>query len=90
MYNPDEDEDIGDFDYSDAYVDNNNNVYNKHNPLNPEQQIVIHDCCYALMTNRITDPAKTRNLPCFEAAKGRCKEGDLCKYTHDNNLLLLT
>ena len=87
MYDPDEDEDIRDFDYSDVNMDTDTNVYTKHNPLNPETQLIIHDCCYALMSGRVSDPAKFKELPCFEAMKGRCRLGTQCKFSHNDNIL---
>ena len=86
-YDPDDDESVRDFDYSDVRMDNNNDVYSKHDPLNPDSQIVVHNCCYALMSGRVSDPTKTVNLPCFEAMKGRCPNGAKCKFSHNDNIL---
>jgi hypothetical protein len=87
-YNKLIDEDVYDFDFSEASDIANADIVISHDNMNPmytdsaPDTLTNNGRLYALVNN-----TSTADLPCFLAARGECMKGNTCNFSHDDNEL---
>jgi hypothetical protein len=95
-YNPLTDENVHEFDYYDAHMDDSSNDYSALNPMYHDysdpidkfQNLNIESDQVGTNNSNLhaLDITRMRSLPCFGALMGTCKNR-FCNYSHDKDIL---